>query len=123
MPLYFSQVNFYIVHNYIGLSDFCNGQIQSVVGVKAIEYLNSNNPLPDLILTDLIMPEMDGFELCLKRSNMSNVHPITTENQLYSINFSLRSPKPDKLLDRISIVLIRHVIKKFTTKVMLIYNV
>jgi len=31
---------------------------------------------------------------------MSNMLPITTGNQLYSINFSLRFPKPDKLLEQ-----------------------
>ena len=35
-------------------------------GVEAIDYLNSEKFMPDLILTDIIMPNMDGFELCLK---------------------------------------------------------
>ena len=35
-------------------------------GVEAMNYLNSESPLPDLILTDILMPNMDGFELCTK---------------------------------------------------------
>ena len=33
-------------------------------GVEAMDYLNSGKPLPSLILTDIVMPNMDGFDLC-----------------------------------------------------------
>ncbi len=31
-------------------------------GKEAIDYLNTN--LPSIIISDVVMPEMDGFELC-----------------------------------------------------------
>ena len=33
-------------------------------GVEVVDYLKSAAPLPDLILTDIFMPNIDGFELC-----------------------------------------------------------
>lgn len=33
-------------------------------GVKALTYLENN--IPDLILLDVMMPEMDGFEVCTR---------------------------------------------------------
>ena len=35
-------------------------------GVEAMDYLNSDKPLPNLILSDIVMPNMDGFEFCAK---------------------------------------------------------
>jgi chemosensory pili system protein ChpA (sensor histidine kinase/response regulator) len=32
-------------------------------GLEALDILNSSNKLPDVILTDVEMPEMDGYEL------------------------------------------------------------
>jgi CheY-like chemotaxis protein len=32
-------------------------------GVEAIDYLNSDKSLPNLILADIVMPNMDGIEL------------------------------------------------------------
>lgn len=33
-------------------------------GIKAIELLNRSPEIPDLILLDVLMPEMDGYEVC-----------------------------------------------------------
>jgi PAS domain S-box-containing protein len=35
-------------------------------GVEAMDYLDSDNPLPNLILSDIVMPNMNGFELCAR---------------------------------------------------------
>lgn len=45
-------------------------------GIKALEYMEKE--IPDLIVTDVMMPEMDGFELCkiLKTSINTNHIPV-----------------------------------------------
>ncbi len=35
-------------------------------GLEALNYLKNCNKLPDLIISDIIMPNVDGYELCLK---------------------------------------------------------
>jgi DNA-binding response OmpR family regulator len=43
-------------------------------GVKALECLRSKKP--DLIITDIVMPEMDGFELCRALKSDPELKPI-----------------------------------------------
>jgi putative two-component system response regulator len=46
-------------------------------GEKALKIANSDNP-PDLILLDIIMPEMDGYEVCkqLKENQTTKDIPV-----------------------------------------------
>jgi len=46
-------------------------------GEKALKIASSDNP-PDIILLDIIMPEMDGFEVCrqLKASDVTSAIPV-----------------------------------------------
>ena len=42
-------------------------------GIKALEYMEKE--IPDLIVSDVMMPEMDGFELCkILKTNLSTNH-------------------------------------------------
>jgi sigma-B regulation protein RsbU (phosphoserine phosphatase) len=44
-------------------------------GAKALELANTE-PLPDLILLDVMMPEMDGYEVCTRLKNNSQTRDI-----------------------------------------------
>jgi len=63
-------------------------------GEKALEIAFSDNP-PDLILLDVIMPEMDGYEVCtkLKASSQTKDIPVifvtgkvSEEDEIYGFN-------------------------------------
>lgn len=40
--------------------------IAAITGEKALELVSKEDSLPDLILLDILMPDMDGFEVCQK---------------------------------------------------------
>lgn len=44
-------------------------------GLKAIEYVNNNKP--DLILLDVMMPELDGFQVCQKLKSSKGTKDVT----------------------------------------------
>jgi DNA-binding response OmpR family regulator len=43
-------------------------------GIEALEILSAK--IPDLIITDLLMPKMDGFTLVKKIKTMQNLHKV-----------------------------------------------
>ncbi|MDD1730213.1 MAG: hybrid sensor histidine kinase/response regulator [Methanospirillum sp.] len=52
-------------------------------GVDALEVMTGN--LPDLVLTDILMPEMDGYTLCntIKKSEQFSAVPVILVTNLY----------------------------------------
>ena len=42
-------------------------------GIKAIEYLENENTCPDILILDLIMPHMDGFETLSRIKEKHNI--------------------------------------------------
>ena len=66
----------------------------AINGVKALEIASGDNP-PDLILLDIIMPEMDGYEVCrrLKADEQTRDIPVifvtvknSTDDEEYGFN-------------------------------------
>lgn len=60
------------------LSDFLKSDYHikvATTGAKTVEIALSPNP-PDIILLDIIMPEMDGFEICRHLKNNSDTADI-----------------------------------------------
>jgi len=71
------------------LSDFLKSEYHikiAVTGMKAIELAMSAAP-PDLILLDIVMPEMDGFEICrrLKANEKTKEIPVIFITVLASV--------------------------------------
>ena len=93
-------------------------------GLEAIAYIdNPDNPLPDLILLDIMMPKMSGFEVCrkLKDDPVTRSIPImmvTALNELGDIERGVESGTDDfvtkpvnklELLTRVkSLLRVRH---------------
>ncbi len=52
--------------------------IQAFTGQEVLNYFDSNNPNPDLVLLDLMLPDISGFEICrrLKMSRETNIVPV-----------------------------------------------
>jgi len=77
-------------------------------GVEAMEYLDKNcQHLPDLILSDINMPEMDGFELCTtvkKRYSDIPVILITAQNNEEVIARSFKLGAIDYLPKTFSVI-------------------
>ena len=97
-------------------------------GVKALNYLKDNSVLPDIILSDTVIPNMDGFELCSKACKLYPDIPfvmLTIHNDEKNIKKAFNSGaveylgKPfskTELLIRVSSVLKRHKKEKFLSQ-------
>lgn len=85
---------------------------QAFAGEEVFKYLESDDPYPDLIILDLILPDISGFEVCktLKMSRKTNIIPIIMLTALSDVksmingimvgaNYYLRKPfTTDELL-------------------------
>ena len=89
-------------------------------GVEALKYLNdSNNIRPDIIISDIVMPEMSGFEFCkelklidhLKKipvillTSLSDAKDIISGLECGADNFITKPYKSEYLLSRIKQVI------------------
>ena len=72
-------------------------------GVEAMDYLNdTSHPLPDLLLLDVMMPRMSGFEVCqrLKEEPRTRTVPVimvTALNELGDIERGVEAGTDDFL--------------------------
>jgi PAS domain S-box-containing protein len=69
-------------------------------GLKAMDYLKVETDLPDIILTDIFMPEMDGFELCVEIKKTFPVIPViifTVHNDEKNLQKAFESGASDYL--------------------------
>ena len=67
-------------------------------GIKALHFLETTHDLPDIILSDIFMPNMDGFELCLNiRSKYPNIPLIilTSHNDEQNLKKAFNSGAVD----------------------------
>lgn len=83
-------------------------------GAAGLAYLQHTTTLPDLILLDLWMPEMDGWAFCRAQQAeppwsaipvilMTAIHGIDAQAQALGIVVTLRKPsEPNQLLDLIT---------------------
>ena len=96
-------------------------------GIKALEYLN--NPeciIPDIIISDIVMPEMNGFDFCKEIKNnekfkeipiilltsLANPSDVILGLECGADNFITKPYKRDYLLSRIEYILINFQMRK-----------
>jgi len=105
-----------------------NGYAADIVttGKEALSFLASHRP--DLIISDVVMPEMDGFELCKRVKNdkkfqnipiillttLSKPKDIITGLKSGADNFITKPYNEDYLISRIEYVLVNQEIRKNT---------
>ncbi len=96
-------------------------------GKEAIDYLNTN--LPSIIISDVVMPEMDGFELCkrvkgdekLKRipfvilTTLSEPEDVIRGLESGADNFMTKPFREEVLIERIHYILLNMEIRKNVT--------
>ena len=98
-----------------------------VNGVEALEYLgDSNNIMPDIIISDIVMPEMNGFDFCkaIKKNEalkdipiilltaLSNPGDVILGLECGADNFITKPYKREYLLSRINYILINFQMRK-----------
>ncbi len=66
-PTQAEMLKFLLEKNNYRVSVACNGR-------KAFNLLNKHKPI--MVISDIVMPEMDGFELCRRIKTNENYHDI-----------------------------------------------
>ena len=106
--------NLHLVKNVLDKHGYKITLVQS--GTEAISYLKSKNSTVDLILLDIMMPEMDGYEVCriLKKSSaklqnipvifltaVSDIEGISKGFDVGGVDYITKPFRPKELLARI----------------------
>ena len=96
-------------------------------GIKALEYLNkAESIIPDIIISDIVMPEMNGFDFCKKIKNnekfkeipiilltsLANPSDVILGLECGADNFITKPYKREYLLSRIEYILINFQMRK-----------
>lgn len=96
----------------------------AINGVEALNHLKE--PLPDLVITDIVMPEMDGYELCRRikddpaskevpvmlLTSLSDPSDVIKGLQCGADNFITKPYKEDFLISRIKSILINREMRR-----------
>lgn len=77
-------INIQVLSNHLSLHNY--SVIQASNGPEALEIMDSLDSIPDLVLLDVMMPKMTGFEVCqkIREKYSANILPIvmlTAKNQ------------------------------------------
>jgi len=91
--------------------------VEASNGIEALEFLEANPQAVNLVFTDLVMPEMDGFELCeeiRRRPHLRHlpIIVISTHRDAHYIIKALRYGADDYLSKPFPAALSRQVIER-----------
>jgi CheY-like chemotaxis protein len=94
--------------------------IEAVNGIEALKVLDDESV--DIVLTDLVMPEMDGFELCEEIRRRSNIRHlpiivISTHRDAKYVVQALRCGADDYLTKPFTAALAERIIERVMSNV------
>ena len=84
--------NIFLIRCFLEKENFQVAEAPS--GIKALEMID-DGPHPDLVILDIMMPEMDGYEVCRRLKEREETRPIpvimltaknTTEDMVRGLN-------------------------------------
>ncbi|MBI1221951.1 MAG: response regulator [Bacteroidetes bacterium] len=82
-----NEIDLFLHEKLIRLSGISDSVISFTTAREALSYLEKNNTQPDIILLDIQMPEMDGFDFLKAYEQITNLNFDIT--QIFMVSSSL----------------------------------